>query len=108
MEEDPYRSILTMGNDSYLVAFDFMGYGERGGICVYSFEEDVPLAGGQSTGLWDDVDTVSDDADSNEAMGDDDGDDDVSGEKREKCSWLDMRDLKRSILRRREGLNVWD
>ncbi|KAI7507130.1 hypothetical protein KC347_g7106 [Hortaea werneckii] len=108
MEEDPYRSILTMGNDSYLVAFDFMGYGERGGICVYSFEEDVPLAGGQSTGLWDDVDTVSDDADSNEAMGDDGGDDDVSGEKREKCSWLDMRDLKRSILRRREGLNVWD
>ena len=107
MEEDPYRSILTMGNDSYLVAFDFMGYGERGGICVYSFEEDVPLAGGQSTGLWD-VDTVfSDDADSDdEAMGSDD--DDETGKKKEKCSWLDMRDLKRSILRRKKGLNVWD
>ncbi|KAI6806530.1 hypothetical protein KC332_g14704 [Hortaea werneckii] len=107
MEEDPYRSILTMGNDSYLVAFDFMGYGERGGICVYSFEEDVPLAGGQSTGLWD-VNTVfSDDADSDdEAMGSDN--DDEIRKKKEKRSWLDMENLNRSILRRKKGLNVWD
>ncbi|RMY69300.1 hypothetical protein D0863_06528 [Hortaea werneckii] len=102
MEVDPYESIFTMGNDSYLVAFDFWGLKAVEGICVYSFEEDVPLAGGQSTCLWD-GDTVSDDADS-----DDDVVNDESGEKREKCSWLDMRDLNRSILRRKKGLNIWD
>ncbi|RMY69785.1 hypothetical protein D0862_14832 [Hortaea werneckii] len=106
MDNDPYESMLTMANDSFLVAFDFLGHRAMEGICVYSFEEDVPLAGGQSTRLWD-VDTVSDEADSDdEAVGS--GDDDGSGEKREKCSWLDMRDLNRSILRRKKGLNIWD
>ncbi|KAI7218108.1 hypothetical protein KC333_g3779 [Hortaea werneckii] len=106
MDDDPYESMVTMGNDSYLVAFDFMDYGAGGGICVYSFEEDVPLAGGQSTRLWDVDATSSNDADSDDSMRSDD--DDESEEKKERCSWLNMRNLGRSVLRRRKGLNIWD
>ena len=103
MDNDPYENMVTIGNDSYLVAFDFMGYGERGGICVYSFEEDVPLAGGQSTRLWDVDATSSRDADSDDSMRSD-----YESEEKERCSWLNMRHLERSILRRRKGLNLWD
>ncbi|KAI6897823.1 hypothetical protein KC334_g10083 [Hortaea werneckii] len=103
MDNDPYESMVTMGNDSYLVAFDFMDYGERGGICVYSFEEDVPLAGGQSTRLWDVDASSSGDADSDDSMRSD-----YESKEKERCSWLNMRKLERSILRRRKGLNIWD
>ncbi|RMY87040.1 hypothetical protein D0862_10785 [Hortaea werneckii] len=104
MDKDPYEDTVTMGNDSYLVAFYFMDDGASGGICVYSFEEDVPLAGGQSTRLWDvDASTCSD-TDSDDSM----RSDHESEEKKDKCSWLNMRHLERSILRRRKGLNLWD